>query len=432
MKRSLPTRQGGSKRTVAGLADQVLVAVTSACTGLLATAVLAPTAAGLTLYAMLVLYFVQGVGRACVGDVMLTYVARFEDPAERRRQFQNAHASIAVLSIGAMVVLLGIWLFGPKHSVADLVWGIPFVPSVLLQDLSRYTYQTQGQQAKALVIDICWVVAQVVSVVIALVIGLRSGGALLAAWGIGATAGAVVFYSRTRINPLRGRPLRWLRDTRHLMGWFTATGVLGQIHTLLVGSLVKGFLTVDAFAGFRLVQTLVLQPSQSLAMALNGLLVPRSSRLAGARDTAGLRRQTRLVLGVALGIGVVVVTAAATLGHPVLHWYKHGQYAFVTPIAVPIAIQAWIFIMQVPFTVAVRGMHRGWSLFVQYALYSGTALAGLCIGAQSHGLIGAVWGLISGAGVGLIVQAVMFVLAYRSLIRMSMETPQEQPVLASS
>jgi O-antigen/teichoic acid export membrane protein len=426
----LLTRAAGSRRTVAGIADQVLVAVTSACTGLLATAVLPPTAAGLTLYAMLVLYFVQGVGRACVGDVMLTHVARFESPADRRRQFQNAHATIAVLSVVAMLVLLGIWEFGPQSSVGALVWGIPFVPSLLLQDLARYTYQTQGQQAKALVIDACWVLAQVASVVIALAVGLRTGGALLACWGIGATVGAAVFYARTRINPLRGRPLRWVRDTRHLMGWFTATGILGQIHTLLVGSLVKGFLTVDAFAGFRLVQTLVLQPSQSLAMALNGLLVPRSSRLAGARDTAGIRRQTQLVLAVAVGIGVVVVTVAATLGHPVLHWYKHGEYAFVAPIAVPIAIQAWIFIMQVPFTVAIRGMHRGWSLFVQYALYSGTALAGLCVGAQTGGLLGAVWGLVSGAGVGLAVQAVMFVLAYRALARVPAEVPKGEPVLA--
>ncbi len=403
------------RRVLAGLSDQALVAVTSAGTGLLATWML-PTAqaAGTVLYALLILFFVQGIGRAFVGDVMLTFVARFTDPAQRRRQFENAHATTVALALVAMVVLTAIWLLGPDD-VNDLIWGIPILPAVLLQDLARYTYQTRRQQPKALLIDVCWVGTQALGILVAVLAGWRTGAALLLSWGVGAAVGATVFYARTRLNPLRGRPLHWLRDTRHLLGWFTATGVLGQVTTLLVGSLVKGVLDKVAFAGFRLVQTLVLQPAQSLVMALNGLLVPRASQLAGVADRAGLRRQTRGVLAANCIIGLIIIAVAALFARPVLDWYKGGQYAFVASIAVPIAIQAWLYLMQVPFTVAVRGMHRGRFLFVQYAIFSVASVTGLLTGAQLGGLTGAVWGLVTGAATGLVVQAIMYLRAVRSL-----------------
>lgn len=405
------------RRVVAGISDQALVSITSAATGLLGTAVLGKSAAGVMLYALLVLTFVQGVGRAFVGDVMLTHVPRFADPAERRRQFQNAHATSATLAGLAMVVLFGIWLFGPRAEVGDLLWGIPVVPAILLQDLSRYTYQTLREQSRALLIDIVWVSTQILCVVLVLAAGIRSGGSLIACWGVGAAAGAAFFYARTRVNPLRGHPVRWLRDTRHLLGWFTATGVLAQTTTLLIGTLVQKFLTLAAFAGFRLVQTLVLQPAQSLVMALNGLLVPRASQLAAARDAAGIRRQTRTVLLINGAIGLLVVAVAAVAAGPVLHWYKHGLYASVIPIAIPIGIQAWVYLMQVPFTVAIRGMHRGRYLFAQYVVFTATSITGEIVGAINGQLVGAVWGLLGGATVGMIVQAAMFLAAYRQLRR---------------
>ncbi len=416
------------RRVLAGLTDQAIVALTSAGTGLLATWML-PTkhAAAVVLYALLVLFFVQGIGRAFVGDVMLTFVARFRDPQERKQQFENAHATAAGLAMVAMVVLLGIWLFGPRARVGDLIWGILYLPAILLQDLARYTYQTLRQQSRALVIDLCWIGTQSLGVCLAVAFGWRTGAALLVSWGTGAAVGATVFYARTRINPLHGRPLNWLRDTRHLLGWFTATGVLAQTTTLLIGTLVQGLLDAASFAGLRLAQLLVLQPAQSLVMALNGLLVPRASQIVGANNAAGLRRQTRTVLVVNCVVGLVIVTVAATLARPVLDWYKGGDYAYVTPIAVPIAIQAWLYLMQVPFTVAVRGMHRGRYLFVQYLMFSVAALTGLMIGAHQGGLLGAVWGLVSGAAVGLVVQATMYLRAYHALVRNAVQPDDTLP-----
>ncbi|GAA4210233.1 hypothetical protein [Actinocatenispora rupis] len=404
-------------RTLAGLADQALVAVTTAGTGLLGTAVLAPREAGVMLYTIAILVFVQGLGRAFVGDVMLAHVPRYAAGPARRGQFANAHATSGTLAAAAAVVLLLVWALGPRRYVGDLVWGVPFVPSILLQDLARYTYQTEGRQPRALVIDACWVVVQGACLAVLLGTGHAAGGPIVACWGIGATAGAALFYARTRINPLAGRPARWLSDTRRLLGWFTATGVLAQLTTLLIASLVQGILTQAAYSGLRLVQTVVLQPAQSFTMALNGLLVPRASALAGAGDVAGLRRQTRTVLAVNAAIGACIVAVAVPLAHPVLDWYHGGAYAAVAAIALPVSVQAGVYLLQIPFTVAIRGMHRARLLFAQYAIFAVTTLGGLVLGAVQGQLVGAAWGLMAGAGVGTLVQAGMYLAASRAMAR---------------
>ncbi|MGA8117421.1 MAG: hypothetical protein WCA46_27610, partial [Actinocatenispora sp.] len=406
---------GLRRRTLTGIGDQALVAVTTAGTGLLGTAVLTRPAAAVMLYTIQIMVFVQGVGRAFVGDVMLAHVPRFTDEAQRRRQFGNAHATTVALSLLAAAVLAAGWLLLPREYVGDLIWGVPFLPSILLQDLARYTYQTQGRQPQALVIDLCWVSVQVLCIALVLGTGHVAGGPLVACWGLGATVGAVVFYARTRLNPLAGRPLHWLRDTRHLLGWFTLTGLLAQLTTLLIATLVQGILARAAYSGLRLVQTLVLQPAQSLAMALNGLLVPRAAELAGAGDLAGLRRQTRTVLAVNAAIGVCIMAVAIPLASPVLDRYHGGDYAGVAVIAVPVSVQAWLYLAQIPFTVAIRGMHRARLLFAQYAIFSAATLAGLVTGAVSGGLTGAAWGLMCGAGAGTAVQVAMYLGAARRL-----------------
>lgn len=406
----------GRRVVVAGLADQVLVAVTSAGTGLLGAALLSRAEAGVMMYSLAFLFFIQGVGRAFVGDTMLAHVSRFDDRAVRRRQFANAHATAASLGVLAALVLLGIWfaaMAARSTSVADLVWGVPFVPSILMQDACRYTYQTRRQQPRALVIDSCWVLVQAGAVALLVVTGHATGGALIAAWGLGATAGAAVFYLRTRINPFGGRPLAWLRDTRHLLGWFTAIGIIGQVTTLSVGTLVTGILTKTAYSGLRVVQNLVLQPAQSFVMALNGLVVPRASRLARDGDRAGLSRLTRNLVLTTGGLGLVGLAIAVPLAHPVLSWFRGGDYADIAVLAVPVGIQAVIYLLQVPFTMALRGMHRARMLFAQYLVFSVTQLTGLVLGAWRFGLVGAGWGLMTGAAVGLVVQASLYLVAIR-------------------
>lgn len=388
------------RRVTLGLADQGVIAVAGAGNGLLATAVLPVDSAGVVLVSIATVYVAMGITRAFIGDILLAHVSRFEG-ATRRRMYADAAATAVCCGAGAAVLFALAWLWWPNELLDPLIYVVPFIPSLLLHDTARYAYQSQARQDQALIIDLVWVAAQASVVIAVAASGRLTGGWLLAAWGIGASAGAITYLLRSRIPAWRGRPRRWLAHTRHLSGWFTGTALIGQTQTQLIAFMVPGLLGPAAFAGLRLAQLTILQPVQNFVLAMMGLLVPRSAVLAGDGDTDGLRRQTRTMAIVgAIGAGLVVITVTAAAG-PLLAWYRDGAYVSVTPLALPVALQAGIYLLQIPFTAAVRGMQLGSRLFAQYALFTITSLTGAALGARFGDVTSAAWGLTGGATVGL-------------------------------
>jgi O-antigen/teichoic acid export membrane protein len=216
-----------------------------------------------------------------------------------------------------------------------------------------------------------------------------------------------VWLLRERVNPVRGHPRRWWRTTRRLAGWFTATAVLGQVQTQVVAALVAGTLGSTAFAQFRVAQTAIVAPAQNLMMATMGLLVPRSARLAAAGDAAALRRQTRMLTMMLVVLGVGVLGTVVALAGPVLRGVLPG-YAGVAPLALPLGVQTGIYLIQIPYAAALRGMHRARHLLVQYGIFSAASVTGLVIGIYTGGLTGSAWGLCAGAAVGLPTMIVMY------------------------
>ncbi len=309
-------------------------------------------------------------------------------------------------------MLFGLRPFGPADWFGDLIWAIPFLPRST-HDTGRHTYLAAREYKNALVIDVTWVLVQAVTVTAFLLAGWRDGGTLLVAWGIGATAGATLFLFRTRLNPFLGRLGAWAKETRHLSGWFTGSALIGQSQTMTVAIVVAQFLTESAYAGLRLAQITILQPVQNLVTAMNALMVPRFSRFAAAGDLPALRRLTFKVAALGLGLGALTIAVAVPLAEPVLNWYNDGEYRDIAPIALPVSLQAAIYPPQIPFTAALRGLHRARYLFAQYVVFTTASLTGVIFGAHGGSLIGAAWGLTIGAAVGLLMMIALYFWAIR-------------------
>jgi hypothetical protein len=412
-----------------GLADQVVIATANAANTVLALVLLSRSRSGMMLLSVGVAYLAMGINRAFVGEVLLALAPRYD--GERRDRLIRHGAITAVtlgLAGGALMFVLGLlWPPGGKVDLRDLVWVGPFLPALLLHDTGRYSYLSARRTDRALVIDLVWVSTQALAVVVMILAGLASAGGLFVCWGLGAAAGATVFVLRSRIaGPgwrSTGGPRSWFAQTRYLSGWFTGTALIGQFAVQLASILIAFLVSPRGVSGFRAAQTALLQPAQNFITAMMGLLVPRASRLAGdaarlpgdqgARAAAALRRQTvRLALaftGLALLMIVIVVPIARTV---LVHIDK---FADIAPLALPTAIQAGIFLIQLPFTAAMRGMHRAPMLFLQYALFTTSSMSGLAIGAHLYGLSGGVWGLASGAAVGLVVMIGLYAYSLRWL-----------------
>jgi O-antigen/teichoic acid export membrane protein len=242
-------------------------------------------------------------------------------------------------------------------------------------------------------------------------------------WGLGAAAGATVFLLRTGYRPWQGRPRRWVTETRHLSGWFTATVLVGQAQIQAVGFIVAGTLSPVALAALRGGQLALIQPVQNFLLAVQGLVVPRGSRLArdaahlpgaeGEAAAAGLRRLTRnLAFGFA-GLAALLVAVMWPLAELVLIHIQ--KFAGIAPLALPLSLQAAIYLVQLPFSAGLRAMHRARMLFLQYVIFTTASLTFLVVGASTHNLLGAAWGLNLGALVGLAVMVGLYLWALRWL-----------------
>jgi len=401
----------------AGLLDQVVIASANAATTLLGLVLLADRhQAGQLVLALGVGYFAMYLNRAFVGDVLIALGSRYDDD-RRHALVRDGLATAATAGIAGAGLFVILWWAVPD--LRYLIWIAPFVPLIMLHDTARCGYLAARRPDRALVIDLVWVTVQGLAVVALIAGGWVTPGRLLALWGLGATAGATSYLVRTRITPWGGSPRRWIVTTRHLAGWFTATGIVGQVHMLAVNFLVAVRLSPVEVAGLRLTQTVMMQPVQNLITAVQGLLVPWTSRTAHAAESGQpdsartLGRQTlRLALGCGL-LGGVFVLVAWPLGALLLT--RTGKYADVAPLALPVSLQAAIYLVQLPFTAALRGMHRARSLFFQYVICSAVGLTGLVTGAAWFGLAGAAWGLPTGSLVGLFVMIGFYRYALRQL-----------------
>jgi O-antigen/teichoic acid export membrane protein len=423
----------------AGLADQFVVACANAGNTALALILLDRHRSSFMLQSLALAYVVMFLNRAFVGDVLLALASRYE--GERRdRLVRNGLATAGTFGAVAAVALLAVWAVWPRGDVnlTDLIWIVPFLPVLLLQDTARFSYLADRQPAKALVNDLIAVGTQAAGVTVMLLAGVRSAAGLLLCWGIGAAVGTAVFLLRTGQRPWRGRPLRWAAETRHLSGWFTATAMIGQFQVLAVTFLISHQVSPSALSGLRAAQTALVQPVQNFLMAVQGLVVPRASRLArdasrlpaqeGAQAAASMRALTWKLVLAFTALAVAMVLVVWPLAGFVL--VRVDKFKDIEPLALPMALQAGIYMVQLPFTAALRAMHRARMLLAQYVIFTAVSLTGLVVGARTAGLEGAAWGLTAGAATGLLAMAGLYWYSLRYLGEAEVDRYEDTPAPA--
>jgi hypothetical protein len=434
----------GARRVAAGLVDQAVIAGANAGMTVLAAVLLDRNRSGALLLCIGLAYLVLTLNRAFVGDVLVVLTARL-DRGGRARLLRNGLTTAVTFGAVAAAIFMLVWAFRPRHGkidLQDLIWVAPFLPAILLHDTGRSSYLADRRQGSCLVIDLVWVSTQALTVGVLIAAGEGTAGAIFASWGVGATAGSIVFLARTRQWPWRGDPRRWIAETRQLSGWFTATQVIGQIQVQAVSFIVSGRLSKSDLSGLRIGQTALIQPVQNFIMAVQGLIVPRLSRLAGdagrlpqeeAQDaTSQLRRQTRLLALAFTGLAALMIAVAVPVAHLVLAHVS--KFADIAPLALPLSLQAGVYLVELPFAAALRGMHRARLLFLRYCIFTTASLTGLVIGASTDRLQGAVWGLVAGAVVSLATMMLFYRYAVVRLGRADSGPPASgaQPVSAAA
>jgi O-antigen/teichoic acid export membrane protein len=380
------------RRSVLGVADQVVSSGSNYLTAFLASLVLAPVDFGAFVLAYAVVTVLLAGTRAVVGEPLLAHLPTVE--GSRRRGLGASALSLALV-LGLVSAL--VCAAGGAWFTALLVFAV-WMPAALVADAARYVLLARRDTGRALVVDTVWVVVQLAVLGGVLAWGSWSIGWLAAAWGIGAVAAVVAF---AVVAPERfAAPRAWWAESRYLSGWFTATSVLGQVQIYLVLLLAGAVLLAVDTAGLRAVQLMVFQPAITLMAALLVLLVPPMAACTAAGDLAGLRRARGRALAAMAVIGVLALLAIPL--REVLLSTFFPRYTDYAALVVPIALQTAIGALTVPFQAQIRGFRQGRALFAQQLVQAGALLGCAGIGIALGGVVGLAWGLAVATAIALV------------------------------
>jgi len=380
---------GWRSRALLGVSDQLVNSGTNFLVAFLAARWLDVGQFGALVVALAVVYVVIGLQRAIIGDPLVVHASAM--PTDARKQVIG-DATMAAFWLGLLASLAAVLLWVTGIPVLrELVWFAPWLPMVLVHDAGRYGFLSEQRPGQALITDLAWAVVQTAGFVIAWSTGGIGVPTIVSSWGAGALAGAVTYLILARRAPLRGQAGRWFRQSRHLSGWFLPAAVVNQVQNQSVVILVASLLSLAAAGGLRAVQLIILQPVQTLTVALVALIVPWVTRTRAAGGLAALHVQVGK-LGRYFAVAGGAILLCIPFREPLLQMVFPGLTAY-HDLVPPTAVMAMFLIAVVPYDAELRGLREVRYLFLIRTLATSLTFASVIVWAAVGSLVAITWTL---------------------------------------
>lgn len=212
---------------------------------------------------------------------------------------------MAMVFAGAGLVLLatGNHQFGTCFLILA-----PFLPCLLAQDYWRWIGFMRARPGSALVNDTVFLVVQFSILAALLGSGIHSLALAIAAWALGAAAGAVLGLRQYRVRPTLRGGLRRIRSRWLLSRWLVGVDVISSARAQVTLMLTGAFLGPIGVGGLKAASSLASGPSMVLLQAGGSIGLPEAAKGLKDRGWPGLRRVQRLVTAAGMvSVGLVVV-----------------------------------------------------------------------------------------------------------------------------
>ena len=381
---------------VFGFLDQALSSATNLSLSLLAGRLLGPSGLG-TVFVGFSFYIVAlGFQRALLTTPLVAATAA--RPDEARHEGIRA-GFMVVLILGSLMTLLFAagGLLIPVSAASGLLLFVPWLLPALLQDYCRALLFQERRPGAATLTDLAW--AGVMVLLAVLVATAPTDWRVVAAWGGGAVAGAIVGLVLLRTPPAApATAVRWWHEQVWPFGrWLAAeAAVYNGIYwaTTLTLAAALGAASLGA-----------LQAAQSLfaplsllgaAVTLPGL--PALTRAVSEAFGGALRLATGVsALVVGLALGYLLLVAAA--GESLLTVIFGDDFAPFSGVLYPIAAWQLVAAVGIGFQLLLRALQRGRALFITRVVASSASYAAITLLAITHGTTGAAWGYAIGSAV---------------------------------
>jgi O-antigen/teichoic acid export membrane protein len=327
----------------------------------------------------------------------MTVTGGLDVPAQEHRQ---GFAASIVVGLGAGVLLAaaaGAATFGGVDAIGVLALA-PWLPSLLAQDYCRGAAFRARRPHVALISDVAFAVVQAGATIVLALSGGTDVSAFVAAWGIGATAGALVGAALLHVRPgLRGGVaklrLLWPRS-RWFLAEFGTSFPSDQGYLFLLPAL----LGTAQFGLYRAASGLI-GPVVVLFLAAGNVGLPDAVRSLRNGGGKGLNRfVVRLTAVVAVGTALYCATIAV-LAEPLLRLVFGAPFEAAATVTVLVAIQYVLYALAFGAGVGMKAAGRMKELWVVRAVTAAITIAAVAVLASRAGLLGAgIAAVIAGAG----------------------------------
>jgi O-antigen/teichoic acid export membrane protein len=336
--------------------------------------------------------FVAAMHRSLVTDPMaITGDARH--PSDARANVRAGFAAEVTLGLctGGIFVLIGaaLVILGQRSFGVSMLAVAPWVTFLLLQDYWRWIGFMQAKPGKALANDAVFDLVQAAGFAFLLVGHFHSTPLAIAAWGLGAVAGAVFGLWQFRVWPGLSGGWRWLRAKWAVSRWLAANSTASWGLTQLYAVLTAVILGPAGLGGLKAAQGLVSGPSYVLVQAGGSVGLPEASRAYDKHGWTGLNRVSRLVTGAgAASVGLVLVVVLF-FGQRLLSLFYGHQFGRYASVAVVMAIAYVISTLSLGAVLKLKMTKQTRLLFVVSLVALVPYMLAVVALARTFGVIGA-------------------------------------------
>ncbi|MCW2616116.1 MAG: Membrane protein involved in the export of O-antigen and teichoic acid [Frankiales bacterium] len=256
--------------------DQVVSSGTNLLLSLLVARSLSADGFGAFAVAFTVYAFLVGAGRALIAQPLVVRYASQGTAAFHDASRSATGAAAALGAVAGGVTLASGFLLGGPTGACLVAIGV-LLPGLLLQDMWRAVFVSEGRPAAALVNDVAWGVAQFALVGCFLLLDQRSAVAMLVGWGGAALVAAVLGGFQFRGHPQVRSSVSWMRQQRDLVGYYAASFLAVMGANQLTMLLIAGLGEPSDVGALRAAQV-VLGPLNLLGYSISAFALPEISR----------------------------------------------------------------------------------------------------------------------------------------------------------
>lgn len=386
----------GRRRIGLTVADQAVSSASNFFTGLAIARLSGPSEFGRYMVVLTIWLVVVGLHRSLITDGMIVTSGVAGTPAPlvgeglAAELVLAAGASATVGSAGLATVISG-------SSAGLLILAMaPWLASLLVQDFWRAMAFQRRQPGFALANDLVFAAVQVAAIGLFVRLGWRSAPWMIAAWGVGATAGALLgaWPTMSIAHPLRG--WRLMRGLWPISRWILADYMTNFASAQAYLACAFFLVSRTDYGGLRAAFNLM-GPSVVIVHAGANFGLPEASRLTDPRDRGPLRRYARrLSSGTFVciaGFGAVVAAGGGRL----LAAIYGPAFSRFGPLVLLAAVQSATMVTVFGQTIALKAASRMHRLWQARLVVTTTSLASMIVLVRALGATGAAWaGVVTG------------------------------------